>query len=146
MIDSLVSSPTIQMLEQTLSFTEQRHQVLLEDIANASTPGFVQKDVSVAEFQKSLQEELGRKRSSFGRAFSPESSATLSFGPTATGGIGVTATATEVPEGAAFHDRSVHSMEYLMSQMADNAISHNMVAQFLKGKYDTIGRAISLKV
>ena len=42
MIDTFLADPTIRMLEQTMSFTEQRHNVLLEDIANASTPGFVQ--------------------------------------------------------------------------------------------------------
>ena len=42
MIESLVSSPTIDLLERSLSFTEQRHQVILANIANVSTPGYVQ--------------------------------------------------------------------------------------------------------
>jgi hypothetical protein len=39
----------------------------------------------------------------------------------------------------------VRSMEYLMSQMADNALAHNTAAQFLKARYDLISRAISMK-
>ena len=64
MIDALISNPTVRMLEQTLSFTEQRHNLLLEDIANASVPGAVQKDVSVGEFQQSLRKAINQKRAS----------------------------------------------------------------------------------
>ena len=31
------------------------------------------------------------------------------------------------------------------SEMADNAIAHNMAAQFLKSRYDLVNRAISMK-
>jgi len=30
--------------------------------------------------------------------------------------------------------------------MADNAVAHNMTAQLLKGRYDQLSRAISMKV
>ena len=60
MINSLLSDPTVRMLEQTMSFTEQRHQVLVEDIANIDTPGFVQRDLSVAQFLKARYDQLAR--------------------------------------------------------------------------------------
>src|SRR5436853_4062574 len=81
MIDSLISTPTIRMLEQTLSFTEQRHQVLLEDIANASTPGYVQRDLSVDEFQGALRDAVDRQRRSMADAYEPESGETVAFEP-----------------------------------------------------------------
>jgi flagellar basal-body rod protein FlgB len=143
MIDSLLSSPTIRMLEQTMSFTEQRHQVLVEDIANIDTPGFVQRDLSVSQFQKTLREAVKRNRESFNDAFAPESTDTLAFDPD---GPGVQAVAQEKPVGVPFHDRGVRSMEYLMSEMADNALAHNIAAQLLKGRYDQLARAISMKV
>ena len=142
MIDSLVTSPSIRMLEQTLSFTEQRHQVLVEDIANASTPGFVQRDLSVAEFQGSLRDAVRRRRLSPANVYQPQSGETVSF----FGDSGVVAEPVENPNSVVFHDRGIRSMEYLMSEMADNAVAHNITAQLLKGKYDTISRAISLKV
>jgi flagellar basal-body rod protein FlgB len=143
MIDSLLSNPTIRMLEQTMSFTEQRHQVLAEDIANVDTPGFVQRDLSVAQFQKALCEALKRNRESFKDAFEPDGGSTLAF---EAGGSGVQAAPQEKPVGVPFHDRGVRSMEYLMSEMADNALAHNIAAQFLRNRYDQLARAITMKV
>lgn len=145
MIESLISTPGIRMLEQTINFTEQRHNVLLDNIANASTPGFVQKDVSVQEFQKSLRAALVRKSASNNGAYSPASDpgGTVRFEP---GGSRVMTQAVETPNSVAFHDRGVRSMEYLMSEMADNALAHNMAAQFLRGKYDSLTKAISMRV
>jgi flagellar basal-body rod protein FlgB len=142
MIDSLVTSPAIRMLEQTLSFTEQRHQVLAEDIANASTPGFVQRDLSVEEFQGSLRDAVKRRRQSASDIYAPESGNTITF----SGDSSVEAQPVEYPNSVVFHDRGIRSMEYVMSEMADNAVAHNMTAQLLKGRYDQLSRAISMKV
>ena len=143
MIGALLSDPAVRMLEQTMSFTEQRHQVLLEDIANSSTPGYVQRDLPVAQFQEALRSAVKRQRESLNDVYEPQSQDGLGFEP---GGSGVTTQSVETPVGTPFHDRGVRSMEYLMSQMADNALAHNMAAQFLKSRYDILARAISLKV
>jgi len=143
MIDNLVSSPVTRMLEQTMSFTEQRHDVLLADIANASTPGYVQKDISVAEFQGALRDAVKRQGESLNGTYEPNSGETVAFEP---GSSTVTAKPTDTVNGVAFHDRGVRNMEYLMSQMADNALAHNVTAQLLKGRYDQMARAISMKV
>jgi flagellar basal-body rod protein FlgB len=142
MIDALISNSTIRMLEQSLNFTEQRHNVLLEDIANASTPGFVMRDLSVKEFQTSLRKAVETKRKSYKDIWEPESGETFGLDPE---GSDVTANSAEVPISMPFHDRGVRSMEYLMGQLADNALAHNMTAQFLKNRYDTLSRAISMK-
>jgi flagellar basal-body rod protein FlgB len=143
MIDALLTSPSIRMLEQTMSFTEQRHNVLVADIANADVPGYVQRDLPVAQFQQALQDAIKRQRESLNDLYEPQSQDAVEFEP---GGSGVATESVEMPTSVPFHDRGVRSMEYLMSQMADNAQAHNMAAQFLKGKYDQIARAISMKV
>ena len=143
MIDALLSSPTVRMLEQTMSFTEQRHNVLLADVANADVPGYVQRDLPVAQFQKALQEALRQERQSLNDLYEPRSQDAVEFEP---GGSSVTTQSMEMPTSVPFHDRGVRSMEYIMSQMADNAEAHNMAAQFLKYKYDQMARAISMKV
>ena len=143
MIDALLNTPSIRMLEQTVSFTEQRHEVLLADIANSSTPGYVQRDLSVAEFQGALRGAVNRRRESLNDVYEPASGETVTFQP---GGSRVATQAMETPNSVAFHDRGVRSMEYLMSEMADNALAHNMAAQFLRSRYDGLQRAISMKV
>jgi flagellar basal-body rod protein FlgB len=143
MIDALLTSPSIRMLEQTMSFTEQRHNVLLADIANVDVPGYVQRDLPVAQFQRALQEAVRRERESLNDSYEPQSEDSVGFEP---GGSGITTESVEMPNSVPFHDRGVRSMEYLMSQMADNALAHNMAAQFLKTRYDQLARAISMKV
>src|ERR1035437_6654050 len=81
MIESLVSNPTIQLLEQSLNFTEQRHQVILENIANLSTPGYVQQDVSAAGFQQSLRDAVDRRRQSYNGEYAPQSNDAVAYSP-----------------------------------------------------------------
>jgi flagellar basal-body rod protein FlgB len=143
MIDKLLTDSTIRMLEQTMSFTEQRHNVLVADIANADVPGYVQRDLPVAQFQQALQEAVRRERLSLNDSYEPQSQGDVGF---ESGGSRVFAQPVEMPNSVPFHDRGVRSMEYLMSQMADNALAHNMAAQFLRNRYDQLARAISMKV
>jgi flagellar basal-body rod protein FlgB len=143
MIAEILSNPTIRMLEQTVSFTEQRHAVLVSDIANADVPGYVQRDLSVADFQEALRSAVKRERESLNDAYEPTDEGSVSF---ESGGSQVKAEALEMPTSVPFHDRGVRSMEYIMSQMADNAMAHNVAAQLLRGKYDQMAKAISMKV
>lgn len=143
MISDLVTSNQIDLLERAVSFTEQRHQVILENLANVDTPGYVQKDVSVQDFQKSLSDAIEKTRQSFNASLDPEDTDTVQFG-----GAGnlVSLRPEGVVRNTPFHDRGVRSMENLMAQLADNAQAHNMAAAMLKGRFETVQRAISLKV
>lgn len=143
MIDSLLSDPPVRMLEQTLSFTEQRHQVLLNDIANASTPGFIQQDLPVAEFQGALQDALENQRKTTNDDYEPESTENIEF---ESGDSPILAKPANKIASVGYHDRGVRSMESIMSDLADNAMAHNMAAQFLKSRFDLLSRAISMRV
>ncbi len=143
MISDLVSTSTMGLLERTINFTEQRHQILLENLANVDTPGYVQKDVSVREFQQSLAAAVEKRRQSFNGIINPESTDTVEF---ESGSSRLSLRPQNVVRSSPFHDRGIRSMEDLMVQMADNGQAHNLAVSMLKGKYDQIQRAISLKV
>jgi flagellar basal-body rod protein FlgB len=143
MLSDLFNSPAVSMLERTLNFTEARHQVILENIANVSTPGYVQKDASVAEFQQSLQAAVDRQQQSFNTAFEPSSTDTVEFTP---GSNDVQLKPKDVVTSTPFHDRGIRSMESLMGDLLDNAQVHNMAAQFLKAKYTQLTSAIQMRV
>ncbi len=143
MIDRLISTSSTDLLERTLNFTEQRHQLILDNIANVSTPGYVQKDVSVKDFQQSMQDALERQQASTNGQGEPESTESIQFVP---GSTGVNVKPQDVVRQTAFHDRGIRNMEDLMGQLGDNAMVHNTVAQFLKDRYNQINRAISMKV
>lgn len=141
MIQQLLGDNTsINMLERMMNFTEQRHQLLLADIANVSTPGYVQQDVSVADFQKSLQDAVDSRTSN--PSAEPQSTSTVEFAPHSSS---LRLHPKDVVAGTPFHDRGVRSMESLMSNLADNAQVHNMAAQLLKSRYDLVTKAINLK-
>ena len=107
MIENLLSSPTTRMLEQAVNFTEQRHAVLLDNIANVSTPGYVQKDLSVADFQKSLRDAVNRTRSGNNNAFAPESTDSVAFDDDSGS---VETQPHEVLASPVFHDRGVRGI------------------------------------
>ena len=141
MIDSFLNSPTTALLERTLNFTEQRHKLILQNIANATTPGYIQQDASPAEFQKSLADALQRQAAGANASFDPEDTSTISFA-----GQSVQLKPQPAAEAQPFHDGGARSMEDLMGQLADNAEAHNMAASFLKSRYDLVQRAISMRV
>ena len=143
MIQQLIDNNAgISQLERVLNFTEQRHNILLADIANVSTPGYVQKDVSVADFQKSLQDAVDHRLSDSDEDKAPESTSTVEFDNHSSS---LRLHPQNVIASTPFHDRGVRSMEYLMGNLADNAQAHNMAAQMLKSKYDLLNKAITMK-
>ena len=121
MIESLLTDPTTTMLEQTVSFTEQRHNVLVADIANGDTPGYVQKDLSVRGFQEALRQAISRTNASANETYEADPTDEVTFE-----GGGVETHPVDVPTDVVFHDRGVRSMEYLMSEMADNALGRTI--------------------
>ena len=142
MIQNLLSSPVSRMLEQSVNFTEQRHQVILTNLANVSTPGYVQQDVSPTAFQNALRDAIDRRRQSDARDIAPTSNDTVDFYPhTSSVRVKPQPTTTAM----AFHDRGVRSMESQMRDLADNAMAHNTLVQLLKGKYEGLIKAINMK-
>jgi flagellar basal-body rod protein FlgB len=58
MLPSLLDSTTIPALAETLQFAQARHTVLVGNLANANTPGYRVRDLSVDVFQQRLKEAL----------------------------------------------------------------------------------------
>ncbi len=143
MLNDLLNSPATNMLERTLNFTEARHQVILENIANVSTPGYVQKDVSVQEFQQSLQAAMSNSQQGYNVPLQPKSTDSIEFVP---GSSDVVVHPKPVVSSTPFHDRGIRSMESLMGDLVDNAQVHNMAAQLLKSRYTQLTQAIQMRV
>ena len=57
-LDRLLNQGSVPVLEQFARFTDARQSLLGEDIANASTPNFIQKDLSLEQFQKILRQKV----------------------------------------------------------------------------------------
>jgi len=126
-IDRLLNQDASPVLEQMLRFTEARQQFLADDVANASTPGYQQKDLSVDKFQQMLGERLEEADKS------------------APGSVGYDDIQAEVEHprhGILFHDGNNRSMEQLMTDNAKNALLHNMVVELLRQQYQMMDMAL----
>ncbi|EMI57011.1 flagellar basal body rod protein FlgB [Rhodopirellula sallentina] len=53
-----LAATTIGALEQTIAFTERRHELLAGNIANLSTPDYRSRDLDVDEFQTELARSI----------------------------------------------------------------------------------------
>jgi len=124
-IDDVIGGGTTQTLERMLRFTEARQNLLTEDVANASTPGYRQKDLSVESFQQELLARLQKGNDADSDAEDPVDAAV------------------EHPQvGILSHDGNNRSMEQLMTESAKNALTHNTVVELLRSQYQTLEMAL----
>jgi flagellar basal-body rod protein FlgB len=119
------------LLEQELSFTDARQQVIADNIANADTPGYQQKDLSVDAFQTMLREKVEKQETA------------------PPGSVDFTDIKQEVENptsGILFHDGNNRSMEQMMTDNAKNALMHNLVVELLRQQYQTLQLALKERV
>ncbi len=146
LIDGLFSDRGLQALERTVRFTEARHQRLLENIANAETPGYRRKDLSPERFNAALKEALQASKSNaldtdrwppedFVESDPPRGILRIlreSDGPP--------------PEGVLRHDGNDVDIEREMAALARNALRFNQAINLIKKSYGEIQMAISERV
>jgi len=126
-LDRLLNQGSVPVLEQLATFTEARQSVLGEDVANISTPGYVQKDMSVDQFQQELAQRVQQADSA------------------APGSVRFDDISTDIQNpvnGILFHDGNNRSMEQLMSDQAKNALMHNLAIELLRSQYSQLETAI----
>jgi flagellar basal body rod protein FlgB len=128
-IDQIINQDATPVIEQTLKFTSARQRLLEEDVANISTPGFTQKDLSPTKFQAVLRQRL----------------AAADEGPRGQG-LGDLGVDVESPRsGILFHDENNRSVEQLMSAGMKNALTHNLMIELLKKQFSILETALQAK-
>ena len=58
MLPGLFQSTNIPALAESVNFAQARHNVLVGNVANANTPGYRVRDLSVETFQQKLKEAI----------------------------------------------------------------------------------------
>ena len=130
-IERLLNQGNAPVIEQAVRFSAMRHKVLAENIANVSTPGYRQKDMSVDKFRVLLRKRLDE------RDHAPPGSVAIKD---------VSVEIENPASGIVFHDRSNRSMEQLMTDAASNALYHNMMLEMLRKQYGSIDMALKERV
>jgi len=130
-IDRLINQGNAPLISQAMRFTQARQELIQHNVANVSTPGFQQRDLSVTDFQAMLQSRLAEKQSA--------APGTVSFDDA-------------IPEmddltgQLLFHDGNNRSMEQLMADSAKNSMMHNFFVELLRKQFGSIKDALRERV
>jgi len=128
MIESLLNQTAAPTLARSASFTTTRHALLAENIVNASTPGYRQKDLDVQGFRSELRDRINKK-DRLGNV-----NADVPFEQT------------QPDRTLTFHDGNNRSMEELMAQSTENAMRHNLTLELLRKQFGLMQLAIRERV
>jgi len=139
LLENLTNRGATPALINTLVFTEARHRMIAENVANWQTPGFKAKQLDPKAFQRALRTALDEKGGDADKPF--VMSATKQFGTVSGGRLRVTPSESPV-DNVLFHDGTNASIESLMTDLADNAMVHQAANTILKGYFDGMRKAI----
>lgn len=134
MINQLLGSTTLPALEESLRFTEARHEVLAGNIANWSTPEYEVRDLSVTEFQRRLKEALELQQS-YQRPSIRGLSRSRRGDPLR-----------EVRQSLKtirYHDGSNVGLEQQVTELVKNQLMHNTAITLLQNQFRMLQTAIS---
>ncbi|MBN8597062.1 MAG: hypothetical protein J0L78_05240 [Planctomycetes bacterium] len=146
MFTDLTNSGAIPTLSAALQFAGERQKLIAHNIANVSTPNFIQRNVSASEFQRALSEAVeNRRRQSGGE------SGELPFRSSGAIQMGLNGTVHLVPNraspssegGVLFHDKNNRDLERLMQDSVENAAFYRMNVDLLRTRFDLLKSAIA---
>jgi flagellar basal-body rod protein FlgB len=137
LFNDIVNSESIPAMEKMLAYTQARHQMLVDNIANVDTPGYKTKQLDTRAFQKSLREALDERSGTR----TPHLRGRQEFRQDASGYLEVTPTE-EPAENILFHDQTNMRIEKQMSMLAENTLMHQVMAERLRGKFGDLMAAI----
>lgn len=140
MIKGLFDKGALPALERTVQFTEQRHRVLADNIANLSNPYYKGKDLDPASFQATLRNAVEDRRATetpSSGSLSPSNTDQVRFGRD-----GLDVEPTEVNETVMFHDQSNVDLERTMQRLAENTLSHNLSVELVRNQFQMMELAI----
>ena len=135
MIDGLIQTTTIPVLEQVLNFAQSRHAVLAGNVANMDTPGYRVRDLSPQVFQARLRRAVEQRHTEGPASGLPPG--------TAIWREPALEQADRSFEGILFHDDSNDSLEYQVAEIAKNQAQHNLALAILGSQFRLLQAAIS---
>ncbi len=138
MINSLFNNTTIPVLQEVLSFSEARHNVLAGNVANADTPGYRIRDLNTETFQTRLRETIER-RSSRDSTLSPGEQSVLPPDDEMR-------EVRESLKNIEFLDGSDVAMEQQAAEVAKNQYLHNLTVSIMTNQFRLLQAAISERV
>ncbi len=143
MLNGLLQSTTIPLLEKAAESGERRHEVLVGNIANVETPGYRTRDLSVEEFEAALNQAVELRN----RQLSPSETALTAdeheaefetiFGSHLENAFEAS------PKNITFQDGGNRSIEHEMAEMTKNLSRQRMAVNVMNTQMEMLRMAIS---
>jgi flagellar basal-body rod protein FlgB len=136
MLEGILQSTSIPVLEQVVNFAQARHTVLAGNIANAHTPGDRARDLSVEDFQSRLRQAIDARQTP------PCASSPGYLEPEKP----LIADVAKDSQSILYHDGSNISMEHQVTEMVKNQMQHNLALSIMASQFRLLQTAISERV
>lgn len=133
----LFESTTIPVLQEVIGFAQARHEVLVGNVANANTPGFRVRDLSVDTFQERLREAIDAQH---------QTGAPLSPGEISQREPASMQQVRETTRDILYHDGTDVGMEQQVLEISKNQYMHNMAISIMSTQFRMLQTAISERV
>ncbi len=131
-VNRLINQGNLPVVEQKLRFHAARHEVLAENIANLTTPGYQRKDLDEGKFQEALRSRVESRRG--------QPTSTVRFDNLSKVDV------TRPTDAMLFHDGNNRSVEQLMTDFQKNALTHNLFVELMKRQFSSIQSALKERV
>jgi len=137
--ENLINRGSMPVLVNAAAFTEERHRMIAENVANIGVPGYKTRQLDVKGFQRALGRALDRRGTDPRNPFVLEGDRQVRTNER--GELVVTPSKRPV-ENLLFHDGTNLSIERQMSDLAENAMMHELTNTLLRTKFDALHKAI----
>lgn len=135
---------SVDALAKAMTFLEERHKIIANNIANAGTPFYKAQSAPMAEFRRALSEAIENHRANPCQPFHLEPTKHIRDG---WNGLSVTPIVDGAPDaGILKHDGNNVSLETEMSELAQNTLMHRVMAELLRKKFAGLRSAIAERV
>lgn len=141
-VSDITQRGTTPLLDKTLAFTEARHLVLVENIANIDTPGYRTRQLDLGDFQAEMRRAADARKATGGPL---EVKSTPQVQVRGDGLLDVTP-GLEPAENLTFHDGTNTRVERQMAMLAENTALHQASVELLRMNYGGLMAAIRGRV
>ncbi|MDA1013372.1 MAG: flagellar basal body rod protein FlgB [Planctomycetota bacterium] len=143
MLNGLLQSTTVPLLEKAAAFGERRHEVLVGNLANVETPGYRTKDLPVEDFERALSDAVAlrhqqQKPSDLGLTSAGHAQAIDDLF-----GSDLYHASTNSPKNVTFQDGGNRSIEHEITEMTKNVMRQRMAIDVMNAQMEMLQMVIS---
>jgi flagellar basal-body rod protein FlgB len=133
MLDNLLQTNTVPLLEQVVNFSQARHNLLAGNIANLDTPGYQAVDLDTDKFAEQLRSMLATQK--MGNSESAEESGFSELRKPGQHGLEW--------GNLMRHDHGDVSLEQQIAQLSKNQMQHNLALTIMTSQFRLLQAAIT---